>query len=167
MSTDLVKKQYIQDETGVVYKDCSTHFLQLSPWEFGSDRRIMENDIGNYKYISYKNACMIVNQQFNKTTEKWEFDGKKYIADAIGTDTNKEAYANMIKTLPNHTITIESMLNPVSLKLVKHKGKIYYIFIIEQYLPRVQAYNLFGEFCQWVGIDKCKPIYCEDTKKYI
>ena len=95
MSTDLVKKQYIQDETGVVYKDCSTHFLQLSPWEVGSDRRIMENDIGNYKYISYQNACMIVIQQFNKTTEKWEFDGKKYIADAIGTETNKEAYANM------------------------------------------------------------------------
>lgn len=165
MSNDT--KKYIQDEQGVVYKDCSSHFLTLSPWTFGSDRRVMEQDIGNYKYISYKNACMIVNQQFSSTTEKWEFDGKKYIADAIGPDTNKETYANMIKTLPNHVITIEDMYNPVSLKLVKHKGKIYYIFIIDQYLPRVQAYNLFGEFCQWVGIDKCKPIYCEDDKKYI
>ena len=163
MKTD----KYIQDNNGIVYKEAATHFLQLSPWKFGSDRRIMETDIGNYKYITYKNACMIVNNQFSNTDEKWEFNGKSYIANAIGNSTNKETYTNMIKTLPNHIITIENMDNPTMLKLVKHKGKIYYIFIVDQYLPRVQAYNLFGEFCQWVGIDKCKPIYCENTQKYI
>lgn len=161
------QKSYIQDDHGIVYKEYPSHFLQLSPWEFGADRRVMETNIGNYRYISYKNACMIVNNQFSNTDEKWEFDGKQYIANAIGDNTNKDEYTNMIKSLPNHVITIEDMYNPVSLKLVKHKGKIYYIFIVDQYLPRVQAYNLFGEFCQWVGIDKCKPIYCTDTQTYI
>ena len=53
------------------------------------------------------------------------------------------------------------------LKLIKHKGKIYYILIVNEFLPRVQAYNLFGEFCQWCGIDQCKPIFCEDDNRYV
>ena len=52
-------------------------------------------------------------------------------------------------------------------KMVKHKGKIYYILIINEYLPRVKAYNTFGEFCQWVGIHDCKPIYSKTDKKFI
>ena len=57
--------------------------------------------------------------------------------------------------------------NMNELKLIKHKGKIYYIMIVNEYLPRVQAYNLFGEFCMWCGIDQCKPIFCETDKTYI
>ena len=51
--------------------------------------------------------------------------------------------------------------------MIKHKGKIYYILIINEFLPRVKAYNLFGEFVQWIGIKNCKPIFCETDNRYI
>ena len=30
--------------------------------------------------ITYQNACMIVNKQYNETEEEWEYKGKKYKA---------------------------------------------------------------------------------------
>ena len=38
---------------------------------------------------------------------------------------------------------------------------------INEFLPRVKAYNLFGEFVQWIGIKNCKPIFCETDNRYI
>ena len=161
------EKKYIQDSSDNVYKVMPTHFLKLSPWEDGEDRRVHQKDINGYKYIPYKNACMIINNQFANTVEKWKFNGKKYIANSIGTNKNIEEYTYLLSTLPNHTISITSNDNMNELKLIKHKGKIYYIMIVNEYLPRVQAYNLFGEFCMWCGIDQCKPIFCETDKTYI
>ena len=51
--------------------------------------------------------------------------------------------------------------------MVKHKGKIYYMLIINQILPKVQLYNTFGQFCQMVNIKNVKPIFNETDKKYI
>lgn len=161
------EKKYVQDKNNVVYKVTPTHLLKLSPWEEGEDRRVMEKDIDGYKVITYNNACMIVNTQFANKVEEWNFNGKKYIANSIGTNKNIKEYAYLLSTLPNHTITITNNDSLNELKLVKHKGKIYYILIINEYLPRVQAYNLFGEFCQWCGIDQCKPIFCETDNRYI
>ena len=73
------QKQYIQDCNDVVYKVMPSHYLKLSPWDDGEDRRVMEKDINGYKYISYKNACMIVNTQFANKTEKWKHNGKEII----------------------------------------------------------------------------------------
>ncbi|MBO6271202.1 hypothetical protein J6O48_00320 [bacterium] len=165
MSTE--EKKYIQDNNDIVYKVMPNHLLKLSPWEDGEDRRVMEKDIDGYKYISYKNACMIINTQFANTVEKWNHKGKNYIANSIGTNKNIEEYTYLLSTLPNHTLTITNNDNLNELKLIRHKGKIYYIMIINEYLPRVQLYNLFGDFCQWCGITDCKPIFNETDKKYI
>ena len=51
--------------------------------------------------------------------------------------------------------------------MVKHKGKIYYCLIVNQYLPKVQLYNTFGQFCQMVNIKNVKPIFNETDKKYV
>lgn len=165
MSTE--EKKYIQDNNDIVYKVMPNHLLKLSPWEDGEDRRVMEKDIDGYKYISYKNACMIINTQFANTVEKWNHKGKNYIANSIGTNKNIEEYTYLLSTLPNHTLTITNNDNLNELKLIRHKGKIYYIMIINEYLPRVQLYNLFGDFCQWCGITDCKPIFNETDRKYI
>lgn len=161
------EKKYIQDNNEIVYKVMPNHLLKLSPWEDGEDRRVLEKDIDGYKVISYQNACMIVNTQFANKVEKWKFNGKKYIANSIGTNKNIKEYAYLLSTLPNHTLTITDNNSLNELKLIKHKGKIYYILIVNEYLPRVQMYNLFGEFCQWCGIDQCKPIFCETDNRYI
>ena len=110
---------------------------------------------------------MIINNQFANKVETWKFNGKNYIANSIGTNKNIEEYTYLLSTLPNHTLSITSNDNLNELKLIRHKGKIYYILIINEYLPRVQMYNLFGDFCQWCGITDCKPIFCKEDKKYI
>lgn len=161
------EKKYVQDKNEIVYKVMPTHLLKLSPWEDGEDRRVLEKDVDGYKVISYQNACMIVNTQFANKVEEWKFNGKKYIANSIGTNKNIKEYAYLLSTLPNHTLTITDNNSLNELKLIKHKGKIYYILIVNEYLPRVQMYNLFGEFCQWCGIDQCKPIFCETDNRYI
>lgn len=179
------QKQYIQDCNDVVYKVMPSHYLKLSPWNDGEDRRVMEKDINGYKYISYKNACMIVNTQFANKTEKWKHNGKEYVATKINEDKSIDEYTALISMLPNHkaiihdsknimrniqdemSLTISSEDNSSELKMIKHKGKIYYILLLNKPCSRVKAYNLFGEFVQWVGIKDCKPIFCETDKKYI
>ena len=167
MNQDTSISKYVQDVSDNVYKIMPTHLLKLSPWEDGQDRRVIEKDLEGYKYITYKNACMIINNQFANKVETWKFNGKNYIANSIGSNKNIEEYTYLLSTLPNHTISVTSNDNLNELKLIRHKGKIYYIMIINEYLPRVQMYNLFGEFCQWCGITDCKPIFCKEDKKYI
>ena len=59
------ESQYVQHSyTGKVFKVTPTHLLQISPWKVGDDRRIYEEVNDNYRVITYKNACMIVNNQF-------------------------------------------------------------------------------------------------------
>ena len=167
------KKQYIQDCNDVVYKVMPSHYLKLSPWDDGEDRRVMEN------------ACMIVNTQFANKTEKGKHNGKEYVATKINEDKSIDEYTALISMLPNHkaiihdsknimrnikdemSLTISSEDNSSELKMIKHKGKIYYILLLNKPCSRVKAYNLFGEFVQWVGIKDCKPIFCETDKKYI
>ena len=175
--------KYIQDNKGVVYKVTPNHFLQMSPWEDGDDRRVYEIDDEKFTMLTCENACMIVNKQFSNTVEKWEHKGKKYIANATGDkDPNEHAYLlstlpshslikktrNLLSQLPNEqTLSIQSNDGLSELKMIKHKGKIYYILILNEFLPRVKMYNLFGEFCQWANIKFCKPIFCETDKRYI
>ena len=59
------------------------------------------------------------------------------------------------------------LTNGNEFKMVKHKGKIYYCLIVNQYLPKVQLYNTFGQFCQMVNIKNVKPIFNETDKKYV
>ena len=175
---------YIQDADGTVYKITPTHMLKLSPWQDGEDRRVMEADLGDYRMITYKNACMIVNKQFQSTVEEWNHHGKHFFANSLSDNLNIDEHSYMLSTLPNHNIVLKDakrLLNLLGdnsltitsndgsheLKMIKYKGKIYYILIINEFLPRVQAYNTFGEFCQWIGIKDCKPIFNATDKKYM
>lgn len=176
---------YVQDNLGLVYKVMPDYLLKMSPWKDGEDRRVYEKTTDEYRMITYSNACMIVNNQFNNTTEKWEHKGKKYVASSISDDKDIREHTYFLTTLPNHktiirdskalinkmhdgnTLSIQSNDGTSELKMIKHKGKIYYILIINEFLPRVKAYNLFGEFVQWIGIKNCKPIFCETDNRYI
>lgn len=172
---------YLQSNEGVIYKIMDDHLLQLSPWKHGDDRRIYEYDDDNMKVISYQNACMIINKQYNEIDEEWEHNGKRYKASAIANKDINEHTAmlsmlpshyikdsvNILKTLPNENSITFSDGNGNEFKMVKHKGKIYYCLIINQYLPKVQLYNTFGQFCQMVNIKNVKPIFNETDKKYM
>lgn len=160
-------KLYIQHSNGDVYKVMKDHYLKISPWEYGEDRRVTEMETDEYRVITYKNAMMIVNNQFDNKVEEWQFNDKKFIANAIGSNKNIKEYSYLLSTLPNHSLSIQNNDGSSEFKMIKHKGKIYYILIVQNYLPRVQAFNMMGDFVQWVGIDHCKPIFCETDNRYL
>ena len=172
---------YLQSSEGKIYKIMDTHLLQLSPWKDGESRRIYEYDDSDMHVITYQNACMIVNKQFAETDEEWEHNGKKYKARAL-VNKNVDEHAAMLSMLPSHYIKESSRVlktlpneNSITIsdnqgnefKMVKHKGKIYYCLIVNQYLPKVQLYNTFGDFCQMVNIKNVKPIFNETDKRFI
>ncbi len=174
--------KYLQNQnTGLVYKVMKDYLLQMSPWNDGEDRRVYEVNTNNYDIITYQNACMIVNKQFNEIDEEWEHKGKKYKARAL-TNKSIDEHIAMLNMLPSHYIKENKKVlvkmpnnnmisyqdqNGNEFKMIKHKGKIYYMLIVNQFLPKVQLYNTFGKFCQMVNIKNVKPIFNETDKKYI
>ena len=174
--------KYLQSlNTGNIYKVMDEYLLQMSPWEDGNSRRVYEYDTNDMTVITYQNACMIVNKQFAETDEEWEHNGKRYKARAIANKSIDEHTA-MLNMLPSHYLKETSKILKTlpdensftfedesgnAFKMVKHKGKIYYCLIINQFLPKVQLYNTFGKFCQIVNIKNVKPIFNETDKKYI
>ena len=175
------KDTYLQSYNGNIYKVMDKYLLQMSPWKNGEDRRIYEYNDENMTVITYKNACMIVNKQYNETDEEWEHNGKKYRARALVNKDINEHYAmlnmlpshyikdsiNVLKNLPSDNTLTLSDINGNEFKIVRHKGKIYYCMIINQLLPKVQLYTTFGKFCQLVNIKNVKPIFNETDKKYM
>ena len=173
---------YLQSAyTGNIYKVMDSYLLKMSPWKEGEDRRLFEYDDEDMHVITYQNACMIVNKQYNDIDEEWDHNGKHYRARAI-TNKNVDEHTAMLSMLPSHYIKetkhiLKSMPNENSItfedengnefKMVKHKGKIYYCLIVNQFLPKVQLYNTFGQFCQMVNIKNVKPIFNETDKRYI
>lgn len=174
-------KYLLSSTTGNIYKVMDKYLLQMSPWKNGDSRRVYEYDDEDMTVITYQNACLIVNKQFAEIDEEWEHNGKKYRARA---NANKDIdeHTAMLNMLPSHYIkdtvkTLKSLPDDNSItfedergnsfKMVKHKGKIYYCLIVNEYLPKVQLYNTFGQFCQMVNIKNVKPIFNETDKKYI
>lgn len=178
----MIENNYLQSTyTGNIYKVMDNYLLQLSPWKDGDSRRIYEYDEDDMHVITYQNACMIVNKQFNEIDEEWEHNGKQYKARAL-VNKSLDEHIGMLSMLPSHYIKdstkiLMQMSNENSIcitdnngnefKMVKHKGKIYYMLIINQLLPKVQLYNTFGKFCQMVNIKNVKPIFNVTDKKYI
>lgn len=171
---------YICTDDNVVFKMLPTHYLQISPWKDGDDRRVYEIENDNYHLITYENACMIVNKQFQDIDERWERNDKKYIARK--TTLSVDEQAAIISMLPTHNVQKQmndtlrqldedqqlSIQNEMmELKMIRHNGKIHYVLLINEYLPRVQLYDTFGKFCKWANIKNIKPIFCETDKRYI
>ena len=172
---------YLQSSNGNVYKVMDKYLLQISPWKHGDDRRVYTYNSDDMTIITYQNACMIVNKQYNEIDEEWEHNGKKYKARAL-VNKNIDEHTAMLSMLPSHYIKESSKIlqtlpdeNSITFndecgnefKMVKHKGKIYYCLIVNQYLPKVSLYDTFGKFCQMVNIKNVKPIFNETDKKYI
>lgn len=172
---------YLRSSNGNVYKVMDKYLLQISPWKHGDDRRVYTYNSDDMTIITYQNACMIVNKQYNEIDEEWEHNGKKYKARAL-VNKNIDEHTAMLSMLPSHYIKESSKIlrtlpdeNSITFndergneyKLVKHKGKIYYCLIVNQYLPKVSLYDTFGKFCQMVNIKNVKPIFNETDKRYI
>ena len=163
--------KYLQSYNGNIYKVMDKYLLQMSPWKDGEDRRLYSYNDENMTVITYKNACMIVNKQYNETDEEWEHNGKKYKARAlVNKDINE--HSAMLSMLPSHYIKdsvniLKSLPNDNTLTLADKKGNEFKILIINQLLPKVQLYTTFGKFCQLVNIKNVKPIFNETDKKFM
>ena len=93
---------YICTDDNRVFKMLPTHYLQISPWNDGEDRRVYEMENDNYHLITYENACMIVNKQFQEIDERWERNNKKYIARKNSVSDDEKAA--IISMLPSHKV---------------------------------------------------------------
>jgi len=171
---------YIKTNDDKVFKITPTHYLQISPWKDGEDRRVYEFEDNDYHIISYDTACMIVNKQFQDIDEEWERNNKKYIARK--SSMSSDEMFGIISMLPSHDVIVNmksvmktmdedtqiSIQNEtLELKMIRHNGKIHYVLLINKYLPRVQLYDVFGNFCKWANIKNVKPIFCKTDKQYI
>lgn len=165
MITDINK--YIEDISGNIYKIIDSHFLNLSPCR-PEDKYVTEMETDTYHIISYNSACLILNKQFNAIPERWNYNGEKFLANTLNivNDADAEEHTIRIRLLPDHSVVIDDN-GPSMLKLVRSKGKMYYILIINEKLPRVKAYDLFGRFVQWLGIKNCKPVWNEDKECFM
>ena len=87
------------------------------------------------------------------------------------TGTNKTLHLTLVSPYGvvsgKNTSILQNVITMDDLFERWRKGKIYYILIINEYLPRVKDYNMFGDFCQWIGIEHCKPIFNMTDRKYI
>ena len=142
--------KYIQNTDGNIYKVMPTHLLQLSPWNDGDDRRVYEVEDDKYHVITYQNACMIVNKQFQDIDETWERNNKKYIA-RKSSNLSTDEKAAIISMLPSHKVQ-KQMANTLyqlnegqqlsiqnetlELKMIRYNGKIHYVLLINEYLPK-------------------------------
>lgn len=171
---------YIKTNDDQVFKVTPDHYLQISPWKDGDDRRVYEFENDDYHIISYDTACMIVNKQFKEIDETWEHNNKKYIARKSSLSADETAA--IISSLPSHEVIVNmksaikrmdddtqiSIQNDtLELKMIRHNGKIHYVLLVKKFLPRVQLYDVFGNFCKWANIKNIKPIFCETDKRYI
>ena len=90
---------YLQSSNGNVYKVMDKYLLQLSPWKYGDDRRVYTYNSDDMTIITYQNACMIVNKQYNEIDEEWEHNGKKYGYIYICSSRNDSWIFNRINSL--------------------------------------------------------------------
>ena len=176
------KDKYLQSiKDDKIYKVMDNYLLQMSPWSNGDNRRLYEFEDNDFMIVTYQNACMIVNKQFLESDEEWEHNGKQYIARSLK-DKTLEEHTAMLNMLPPHyvkdsakvmmtTPNIDNIsiqdIQGNTFKMVKHKGKIYYMLIINSFLPKVNLYDTFGKFCQIVNIKNVKPIFNVTDRKYV
>lgn len=159
--------KYIQDISGNIYKIVDRHYLKLSPCK-PDEKYVTEMETDSYHVISYNSACLIVNKQWNAIPERWNYDGTTYLANCLNiiNDDDVEEHTIRIRLLPDHSIVVDDE-GPSMLKMIRSKGKMYYILLINEKLPRVKAYDLFGRFVQWLGIKNCKPVWNETEQKFM
>ena len=165
MEKDLNK--YILDISGDVYKIINSHYLKLTPCN-PNDKYVTEMNSDDYRVISLNNAMMIINKRWNSLPERWNYNGNSYLADILQIETSNdiEEHIVRIRLLPDHSVVLDDN-GPSMLKLIRSKGKMYYILLINEKLPRVKAYDLFGRFVQWLGIKNVKPVWNEDEQKFM
>ena len=175
-------QNYLQSSyTGDIYKVMDNYLLKMSPWKDGEDRRVYEYDDSDMHVITYQNACMIVNKQYNETEEEWEYKGKKYKAKAL-VNQDIDEHTAMLTMLPKHyvkenTKILKSLPDGTEIsfkdnagdefKMIRHKGKIYYVLLVQKFYPKVPLYDMFFNFCQWVNIKNVKPIFNVTDKKFM
>ena len=100
---------YLRSSNGNVYKVMDKYLLQISPWKHGDDRRVYTYNSDDMTIITYQNACMIVNKQYNEIDEEWEHNGKKYKARAL-VNKNIDEHTAMLSMLPSQYIKESSKI---------------------------------------------------------
>ena len=101
---DVRKYAYVKDKHDNVYKNLNKkgHYLKITPWIDGEDRRINVFEIeslvksGKLTAIERTDALCAANKRWHTDERSWEFNGQTFCVEAIdGKDTEKALKAPM------------------------------------------------------------------------
>lgn len=110
------KKVYFIDTDGIIYKYIynKNHFVKLTHWSIGEERRVDVEDLIHKKLKELKanKANELTNQYWNNLTREWEYNGRKYkvlsIKDGLaqGIDPEKDGKLHIASKNYNDVFTV-------------------------------------------------------------
>lgn len=150
-------KCFVKDNDGVIYKyiPFKSHFIKMTHWDIGDDRRVPFKYMANYfengfaKVIEKKKAATLINIYWDNLEREWEFDGKKYKVLSFNDypDYVKNKYE--IDYFKPHNFKYE--IYDLQMYLGWYQGKLVWFI----YRPSIDRCCM----TKFNGIDKCPGIY--------
>ena len=76
-------REFILVDKKYVYKKTLKHWLKVSPFKAGEDRRLLKEDVSKHKVKPLKTSVAygIINNQYKAFTYEWEHNGEHYKVD--------------------------------------------------------------------------------------
>lgn len=173
------KFPYVADKHDNVWKYCikSKHFLKVTPWEDGEDRRVNVYEVEKWvesgkvtQYTAKPKIFEIINRRWDNVSCSWEFGGDVY------TSPEREKSIDW-EQIPWHEFTEEFKSGhkyTSRYKLVHYQGHLYWSTPYVYY-PKLVLYefNCIGcppknkDMRRWSHIKHCRPVFSKYENKYI
>lgn len=176
---------FVADKHNNIWKHTKEgHFLKITPWESGEDRRVnvfqIESLIKSGKLTQYSAKSKIfemLNKRWDEITWSWEYNGDRFDVDLQsknGNDFYKAPVHNFRHTYKDQTGKEHEWFS--SYRIVFYNGNIYWATPYH-YWPQVQLYkfvsvdqepnsSLDGWF-RWVKGNHLRPVYSVNRGEYI
>lgn len=142
---------------GEIYRKYSQHWLKVSPWDAGEDRRLAFSEVNKLletkkaKEIDKNYAYRILNKQFKDYSTDWFHEGNLF----------KIMKGYDMENSPSHSFEIDGC--NLSFKICWSSGSLYWKESSDD--DRVRLYKFEGldkqpgSFVKFVGKDKLKTVY--------
>ena len=175
---------YVKDKHDNVWKYISAkdHFIKISPWKDGEDRRVnrfqIEQKINKGELVQYSNKQgikQIINERWDKEDREWDFNGDHFVVSPRMNDNDfyKAKVHKFIHTYKDQNGEEHEYSN--NYRIVFFNGKIVWANPWH-YWPQGQIYTFKAEDIepdmmhsgyQWTKGYHLRPIYSCKRQEYI
>lgn len=185
MIKDFKKFPYVCDKHNNIWKYTDDgHFLKVSPWNNGEDRRInrfeIEKLIEEGKLTQYTAKSQLfekLNKRWDDVTSSWTYNGDTFEVFTLGSDGRDFYKAPLHKFSHTYTLQNGKTVEYFSeYRIVFFNGNIYWATPYH-YWPQVQLYHFVSEneeplthlntYFRWVKGYHLRPIWSTNKQEYI